>query len=249
MKASSRRNVATHNAIASELIRSAKALRGKVDLTPEHATGISGYLGLDKLESRYFLNLIYQARAGTPALKSALKEELRELRDSHRLVTERIAAAGISVPRTEIESQYFSSWIWAAVHVATSIEKLNDSRAIAQYLGLTISRVQAVLEQLQAWGLVRFVEGRWTYEGGSFHLPKSSTLTEANHVTWRQRATADIQKNSRESLHYTSVFTLSQADLEALKESILQSIEKGRKIIGPSKPEELMCLAVDLFRV
>ena len=63
-----------------------------------------------------------------------------------------------------------------------------------------------------------------------------------HHSNWRQKAVS-------EGVHYTSVYSISQKDYQHLKEKMLDLIEYSRKVVGPSKEEELICFACDIFAI
>ncbi|MEQ1666631.1 MAG: hypothetical protein ABL927_14800, partial [Bdellovibrionales bacterium] len=70
-----------------------------------------------------------------------------------------------------------------------------------------------------------------------------------NHQNWRSQALLDAQKIRSDSIHYTSIQTLSFSDFEKLKELILKFIDNQRDIIKSSKEEQLACFTCDWFRV
>ena len=80
-------------------------------------------------------------------------------------------------------------------------------------------------------------------------MPRESIMTELNHTHWRHRALLDIQRQLTETIHYTSVFSMSKIDVKNVREFLVQTIAKSREITDPSEPEEIFCLSVDFFKV
>lgn len=50
-------------------------------------------------------------------------------------------------------------------------------------------------------------------------------------------------------MHYTAVQSLSRQDYEKLKQQFLKGLDNYRSVANPSQEEELVCLALDFFKV
>ena len=105
------------------------------------------------------------------------------------------------------------------------------------------------LHQLSEFGIVRREGSKWTYGTGDIHAPKNSLAIGNHHNNWRQRAVVDALLPDRDGLHFTAVYSISSVDFQRLKDSVLALVEESRRVVGPSKEEELVCLSCDLFRV
>jgi uncharacterized protein (TIGR02147 family) len=221
--------------------------RSHVHLTPDHAMGLCEFWAFDHVESEYFLALVDHARSGSPRLRAMLAERMRRLRNSRKDITKRAAADEIR--DLAAETLYHSSWYWNALHVIVTIPEYQTPQAIANRLGLEHGRVTECLQQLEKMGLVSNHHGRWSMTKKSIHLDRSSAMRETHHTQWRQRAMLDIQKRTDDSIHYNSVFTVSEADAKRLHDLITETIVRSREIIGPSPEEELYCLCTDFFKV
>lgn len=55
--------------------------------------------------------------------------------------------------------------------------------------------------------------------------------------------------DTNNSVHFTTVQSLSKSDFERLKQTLLDFIEKSAATAAPSEPEELVCLSCDFFSV
>lgn len=218
---------------------------GKAHLLPDHVAGLSDYLGLKEKEMEYFLMLLLLQRAATPRLRSVLQNKLAQLKSSHLDLSNRISNP-VKMTR-EIEMFYYSSWFWPAIHISTSVPKLQTLKALSESLSLPADKVLACLEQLEKYNLVEHKNGKWLYAGGATHLPKDSVMTELNHTHWRQRALIDIQRKMEPGLHYTSIVSMSESDAEKMRELLAQSITKSRDISDPSRPEKVFCFSMDFF--
>ena len=74
-------------------------------------------------------------------------------------------------------------------------------------------------------------------------------MSQVNHSNWRQRAILDLQKADETGVHYTSVFAVSRADAERMKELIAATTMRQRKMIPASPEEDLYCFLTDFFRI
>jgi uncharacterized protein (TIGR02147 family) len=243
-----RRGMVTELAEAAGCQRSylSQVLNGPAQLTPDHAFGIADHLRFTSSESDYFLLLVDHERAATLKLRKRLSEKLESLRREQNTVSRTVQ---IERPvDLEIQGAYFSSWHMAAIHAATSMDRLQTVESISSRLSLSKAVVESGLERLLKMGLVKKERQRWLFHGGNVHLDESSPWNASNHHNWRARAILDAQTAS-EGLHYTSVFTLSQADFESLRKSLLRFIDKSRKEIAVSPSEELASFCCDLFKV
>jgi hypothetical protein len=130
-----------------------------------------------------------------------------------------------------------------------SIPEFQSTKAIAQRLQLTEALVESSLKILEAEGFVERKQNKWTYRGGDIHLSKRSPFATIHHNSWRQRAMLSSSLGEESSFHYTSLLVLSQKDMNLLRERVMAWVEESRAIAGPSDCEELVCLALDLFKV
>jgi uncharacterized protein (TIGR02147 family) len=223
-----------------------QALKGKQELSADHAFGIATHIGLSVGERNYFLTLTYLSKARGPKLRAYYENELHKLKAQQASLKTRLENER---PKSEIEALYYSSWEWIAVHMLTSARDFQTPSSIGLRLGLPLERVEEVLGVLVELDLVSFSGGRYEYKKGTFHLPDDSPMIQTHHLQWRHKAMGDLLRRSSDSLHYSSAFTMSAEDYKRLKSSVLSMIEKGREIIGPSDAEELYSFSCDLFKV
>jgi uncharacterized protein (TIGR02147 family) len=224
-----------------------QVLTVKSDLLPDQAIGIAEFLQLGDLESEFFLHLVGLGRASSPSLKKFLEKKLQQLKASNSKLKNRLSNS--QPVSQEIEKFYYSSWMWTAIHIATSVTSLQTIKGLSERLSLPPTKVRECLETLEKHGLVKHENGKWTYAGGASHLPPESVMTELNHSHWRQRSVLDIQKNSDESLHYTSVVSMSETDAVRLREVLIHTISQFRKISEPSPAEEVYCFSLDFNQI
>lgn len=225
-----------------------QAMREKCHLTPEQVLGIARYWEFSDAEVDFLLLLLDFARAGTRELKDHFQAKIKTIRKEREDL-----AARLKKPKFETgekETLYYSSWFWSAFHVMVSIPEFQTAKKIAQRLSLPIEFVESALERLEGFGIVVRKGQGWTYGTGDVHIPRDSLLVGVHHNNWRQRAVADSTSPlGSDGVHYTSVYSLSRADYQHLKEKMLELIEYSRLKVADSKEEEIVCFLCDIFPV
>lgn len=222
-------------------------LKGDAHLTLEQSENLCRYLRLNVEETDYFILLVSHARAGTRELKAYFKTKLKQIREANENLGQRIQ--DVEVMSDADGAVYYSSWMYLAIHIATSVPDLQSDRAIAERLHVSVDAVQRALQFLRRLGLVENEGGNWRSTNRQFHLPRESQFVSLHHGNWRRRAVDNAFLQNAEDLHYTGVSSIARQDIEVLRARILELIDESRTIIGPSKEEELICFSVDLFRL
>jgi uncharacterized protein (TIGR02147 family) len=243
------RGIVAKMAVAAGCQRSylSQVLNTHVHLTPDHAYGLCGFFGFNEDETTFFMLLVDHARAGGRALKGRLKNQIERIQKRNLELEGRLDVKIVQV--TESTYRYYSSWIWAAIHIAVSIPVLQTPEQLAKHLQLPQSLVESTLVELTEMGLVSKSGAHWSYAGGEQHLSRRSTLIATHHGNWRGRAALMAQVASDQNYHYTGVSSASRADCQLISDLLLETTERIRKIIAASKEEELICVNLDLFRV
>jgi uncharacterized protein (TIGR02147 family) len=96
-----------------------QVMRGKTQITPDHAIDLAAFWGLDAGETDYFLYLVLRDRAGSRAHRQYCQSKLEQLRAQHGKIIKRVQSR--EIVEIEAQSKYYSDWIWAVVHIMTSI--------------------------------------------------------------------------------------------------------------------------------
>lgn len=224
-----------------------QVLHSHAHLTPDHAAGIAHALGFTELESDYFLELLLLERAGSSHLRKLCQRRLEKMRSSRADLNVRLATPVGLAP--DVQSVIYSAWHWLAIYVLVSIPDYKSPQEISRRLGLSTTLVQGVLRSLEGFHLIRKTESGWQLTERNIHLPRDSHLTSTNHLNWRFRAITKIQEQDEGAFHYTAVQTLSRDDYERLKAMFLTFIQETREIVRSSPEEEIVCMALDFFRL
>lgn len=222
-------------------------LNGKPDLTLDQAHKINQLFLHDKIESRYFIILVEIGRAATKELRDFFLEQIQELRQSRFDLKKRLKETDqISA---EAMNKYYSTWFYSAIHIALAIPELQDVRAIARKFNLPEESVAGVVQFLEECGLIEKENGEYIFTKMRIHLDRNSDFIQRHHINWRSQSLQSAEKNIHDDLHFSTVFAISKSDFNDIKEIFIQSIESARKIIRPSKSEEVCALTLDIFKV
>lgn len=225
-----------------------KVFNEHYDLSPEQAEGANQFLGHTPEESRYFLNLVMWARAGTPGLKTYFEDELKKQRHERQQIKNRI-----SVNRTldeQSQAKYYSSWHFSAVHVAVSLEHMQTPEQIAENLHLPLTTINKTLEFLIEIGLLKKSRGKYEQGETNLFLNKESSFITQHHTNWRVQALRSLDEPQKMDLHYSSIVTCAQGDIEKLREVFLNAVQEiHNKVKDSEKSEAFYCYTIDLFNL
>jgi uncharacterized protein (TIGR02147 family) len=223
-----------------------QVLNTHANFSLEQGFKISQFLQLTGKETRYFILLIEHARAGTADLRAYFETDLRELREKHLDIKERVGSKQLS---SEDQSIYYSSWMHATVHVLTTIPKFRTASAIAEALSLEMRVVTEVLLFLLQTGLL--VEKKNELHPGEtqLHLGKDSPHIRQHHANFRIAAIQSLSSKIDRDLHYSTVSSLSVSDAEKLKSKLVQVIQEYVETVKPSKEEALYNFNLDFYNM
>lgn len=225
-----------------------QVLNGHSHLSLEQAEAVTQFLELSKQEARCLLLLVEIQRAGTPSLRRFLGEQLAELREKHLLIKERVGISNVLSEHNQ--SIYYSSWHYAAVHMAVTIPRLRSRQALGRALRISPRKLGDVLEFLSSVSLITKSGEKYLPGSTQIHLPKDASSIYQHHANWRHQALQQMHADSApDGVHYSSVSSLSAEDAQKIKALLTQSISEAVKVIKTSPEEQLMGINVDFFRV
>lgn len=221
-----------------------RVLSGDVQLTPDQALGITAFLNLNEDETDYFMCLVEFERAATLLLKKRIRKKLELIKsESRKLKTSLRSVTAISEDNS---IKYYSSWVYAAVHVACMMKPLSliEVSKLTRLSEETVSRVVNDLRQME---LIKTVGINYQATNRNVHLPESHPLSNTAHSSLRQKTIQTLQEKNIDGLHYSAVHCLSYKDTELIQKKLKDSIMSCRKIIEPSPSEQLMVFCVDWY--
>ncbi len=241
LKLQAARHIGCHTTVVSHV------LHGKIELNLEQAEKFCGFLNLSEEEEHYFLLLVQRERAGTRALKNYFQKQIDVILKNRHDIKERIGSH--QVVSKEVSQRYYSSWLYAALHVALSISELRSIKELARRFQIPESTVGEALEFLIGAGLAVNDKNGLNIGPKHVHLGAQSAHITSHHRNWRLRALNSLELAHKNDLHYSSAVTLSSEDVSLIKEKLIESLKDLNKTIAVSKEEEVFVLNFDFFRL
>lgn len=240
--------------LRSDLARSAgcspswitRALNGSVQLTPDQMLGIAELFQLNELEIEYILGLLEWERASTITLKKRIHLKLQGIKREAKALKLPVTSDS-NLSESEL-FKYYSSWVYAAIHVATMIQKFTAVE-LAEKLKLDLAAVLKVLNELEKMKLVVAKVGRWEATSNKIHLSATNPIAKQGHINWRNRTISYLQNPTSVGLHYSAPHCLSKKDISIISEKLKQALMECRQVIEPSPSETLAVLSIDWYEL
>lgn len=230
------------NAFVSKVLN-----QDKVHFTLEQGMELARTLELENEESAYLLWMIEWARAGTKSLKKFFHDLLEGAQAKHLNLKNRVGTAvGLS---DQDQNRFYSHWVYGAVHVLTSIPQFTSVDKIAEALRMDPKVILDVLYFLSQTGLVEPRGDRFFIGKAQLHLSKTSPNIAKHHTNWRLKAIDDASNPSSIGIHYSTISSLSEKDVERLRHDLTEVIQKYVEVIRESPEETACCFNLDFFRL
>src|SRR5690606_8998874 len=105
--------IGVHTTLVSQM------LAERVDFSLEQAEALNRHLGHTDEESDYFLTMVMKARSGTAQLRERFRRKLDVQQEARQKIKERLKPEATIAP--EDRERFYSSYIYGAIHVLTSI--------------------------------------------------------------------------------------------------------------------------------
>ncbi|MCM0605949.1 MAG: TIGR02147 family protein [Xanthomonadaceae bacterium] len=234
--------------IHSPVSHVSQVLKGISNLSFEQAEGLNELLGHSTEQADYFLLLVQLQRAGTPKLRARLKTQIEKARAKRLVLKDRLGVK--SELSREDQVIFYSSWHYVAVHILLTIPEFQTKEKIARHLKLSLKRVTEILEFMMNLGLAELKNGKYIVGTTRIHLGNDSAMITKHHINWRLQAIQSLEREDfLDSLHYSSVVSISCEDVTQIKSVLVKAIENAKNLIRDSKEEELHSFCIDFFRV
>jgi hypothetical protein len=200
------------------------------------------------------MNLVYYARSATKSYRQKLQKQIDADREEFSRLTKQIEQGGPTSIQDFREnvglSQYYSSWIFPAIHIGTSVPALQSVSALASHFAIPAESVSDVLNFLVSQNLVIQKDQKFQYNvnHSGLHLSDKSYLSRMNHNNLRHLMLSKPWTQARE-VHYSSIFAVSKKDIPAIRDHLVAFIQEHRTMIGNSGSEEPMMFICDFMSV
>ena len=220
---------------------------GKRQFNLDQALGVADFLEFNTSEKRYFLLLVEKSRAASVRLQKELNMQIEEMRATQSRIANRIRFENHQLSE-EQQAQFYSSWIFAAVRLATALPQTQDSKSIAKALHLPESQIEKSLKFLLQTGLCKEENGQLSVGPVHTHLNPESPHIISHHRSWRLRAMDHYPTlNLSKELGYSLAACLSESDAQKIRQVLLNAISEVRQISDPSPSEKIYVLNLDWF--
>lgn len=224
-----------------------QVLSGKYSLSVEQADLANQFFEHSNEDSNFFILLVSRDRAGTSTLKAYYEEQLKTILQKRLLISERIGKK--TEVRESAKNEYYSSWVYSAVHVICTIEGVSSKQDIARLLQLPIDLVSKVIEFLIENELIIKKNGKFEWTNSWVRIDKNSPHIIRHHSNWRIQAINNLEIQTNNDLHYSGVFSISQKTARTIKDLLMESVKENLKRIEESSEEDVYVLNVDFFSI
>jgi uncharacterized protein (TIGR02147 family) len=225
-----------------------QVLSANANLTPEQAFGICQFWEFDKDETDFFMGLVSLERAGTPKLRDYVAGEIESIRVKRSKLSDRFDQGTPVTHEQKVE--YYSNWYMPVIHTMVAIPRFRQAPAIARQLSLPIATVEGALQRLENSGMVEKTGDGWINKARDIHLRSDSPLNYHYHNVVRMLANRRMQETTPgEGIHYSALYSLSEADFAKIKQELISMMEKTRATVVASPEETVAAFNLDFFRM
>ncbi len=218
-------------------------LRGDKDFTVEQAHTLTEYFGLNEIETQFFVLLVQINRAGTHTLKSFfLKRRDQLIQFSHELKNR------LPIDRQlnhEESAQFYSSWLYSAVRVYTSLDQGKTSEEVQKQFHLSPKASSDVLNFLLQVGLCGKEKDRYIVGPQSTHVPFGSPFLKSHLSNWRIKSLESMNELKTEEMMYSSCLSLSESDFTLIREQLAEMIKSIQAKVKETRSEKIVVFNLD----
>ncbi|MBC7420916.1 MAG: TIGR02147 family protein [Bdellovibrio sp.] len=222
-----------------------QVFKDKAELSLEQIYKACGFFELNEEEKAFLLLLHQKDRAGSADLKKHFQEQISAIQEKRMSLSQRLGATN-QLDEKE-RAIYYSSWIYAAIHMAVTIPKFQTKETLRKIFKIKISKFNETIQFLIEAGLIIDEKGRFTAGQTQIRLGNNSNWILRHHTNWRMKAVENFENEELQDLHYSGVHTLSEQDAYQIKNMLLDEIKNKAAIIKSSSEEKIYVLNVDFF--
>ncbi|AZZ37052.1 hypothetical protein CIK05_09685 [Bdellovibrio sp. qaytius] len=220
-------------------------LNGSCELSLEQAEKFNKFFGHNEDESFYFILLVLKARAGSVLLSQRIQKQIHEARKKRLEISHRVAKD--KTISEQDQERFYSSYIFAAIHVLSSIPAYSSIQKIAEALGKPEHEISRAVDFLLSLGVLQEKNNQLGPGTRHVHLPPQSPLIVNHHLNWRLKSIEKIRENPRTDMHYSGALSLSERDVFKIKEILAGAIAEVTSVATKSPEETAYILCADFF--
>ncbi len=224
-----------------------QVLAQKYPLSLEQADLANSFFEHSIDESSYFIALVSRDRAATISLKKYFTNQLDDLKKKRFEIVRRLERK--SEVSEIAKGIYYSSWIYSAIHIATTIPSARRPSQLQKMLGIESEVLKDALQFLEDNNLIYQKNGEYHPSQNWLRLGRGSPYIKQHHSNWRQKAIHHFERNNDDDLHFSGIYSLDVKTAVSIREEILELISRQVKKIEKAPEKELYSLGIDFFSV
>ncbi len=222
-----------------------QVLAGSKDFTEEQALLIANFVGLNSLESDYFLNLIKIERAGSKLLADYYRQKRDKLKVDSLDLSQRVNQDKIL---SDFEkSVFYSSYLYSAVRLASSIGDGQSITEISERFQISRQKVSEIINFLVSTHLCKEENGKYQLGTQHTHVERGSPFLSRHHHNWRIKSLERTDSISDQELQFTGPVSLDQKSFDEIREFLVDVISRSLSKVKKSEPTDVACLLLDWF--
>ncbi len=220
-----------------------QVFKGDKHLTLDQAYRLALHLGLNELETEYFIQLTMLERESSHQLRSYLQKKLRAIKGQAQ------QAKNFVEPHSEITKEdlarFYSQWYYSALNLLSDTPKGVSAEEMSTRLNLPLGSVREAFEFLVQCGLNQKLQTRYKSLNRNTHIGKESPLASRHHINWRLRAIEKMNSLEDGDLAFTAPLTISKQHAPLIKQMILSLIKDISAQVAKSGSDSLFALNID----
>jgi uncharacterized protein (TIGR02147 family) len=221
-----------------------QVLAGDKHFNLEQIEKVARYFNLSEAEEDYLFDLLSYNRAGSVHLKQKLLRRINRIREEQDSLKNKLREKH-TLSKAD-QSVYYSSWAYAAIHMACTIPSLQTFDSLMQALKLSREQISTVAKFLTGKQIVEIRDGKIIPLQQNVFIGKDSPLVAKHHLNLRSKLIGEVAFEKPEDLTYSLFFSASREDLPRIKALLVDAIADCLAVIRPTKEERLGAIAIDL---
>lgn len=225
-----------------------QSLNGSVHLTAEHAVGLTKFLNLNETQTIYFEAMVGWARAGSSSTRLIYHERMKKIRLESKNLAKRFDTKVLETSEAAF-TEYYSSANYSLMHLLLTIPQCRTVEALAVRLRKSNALVHETLQKLKQWGLADNSKGSWHTTQKQVHIPREHPMVSVHHRNFRDAANQSDSLAQDYNVRYSAIYTMSEKDVEILKQMTIEFVERTRKLVSSSQEQEAVIFNLDLVKI
>ena len=224
-----------------------KILHNQSDLDPDQWYRILANYNLNEEEIDYCQLLLDKARTGMIERRNRLQNKINSIQKLKNKTEVHLQPVNLEDKKREL---YYREPIHQLVHISLSIPRFQeDSRSLAEQLGISKDRLKIILRNLEEMQLVSRSGNKTEWTSQDLHLSSSSPV----YKIWRQAIKIMLMnrlenQGQKEDYSFSVVFNGSQAMHEIIQEEFFLWLESIKLKVAKSENEHTYQMSFDLLR-